>query len=162
MQLQRDGRGCVVEHVTHLFSFCGQTPCQHRNHWPKRRKQTGGQHVQTTPRRISMKHAMCMHFVQHLRVLVGCERLRVPCAACHVPHVVYTSEAASPNVAPSQPMVMQRRCHVGKFLCVCATELPRNCVRGCLCFRRPLRSHCWLGDGAQAGTTRVTWQIYES
>ena len=41
-----------------------------------------------------------MHVVQHLRVRVRCERLRVPCAACHGPPVVYMSEAANINIAP--------------------------------------------------------------
>ena len=46
-------RGCYTP-----LSFYGQTPWQHRTHWPTRRRQTGGQHVQTTPRRISVKHAV--------------------------------------------------------------------------------------------------------
>ena len=50
----------------------------------------------------------------------------------------------------SQSMVMQRRRHVDENP-ACVTGLPGNCVRGCLCFRRPLRSQGRLGDGAQSG-----------
>ena len=47
-----------------------------------------------------MNHAVLIHVLKHLRVRVRCERLRVPCAACHVPPVVNMSEAANINLAP--------------------------------------------------------------
>ena len=43
---------------------------------------------------------MFIHVLKHLRVRVRCERLRVPNAACHVPHVVNMSEAANIYLAP--------------------------------------------------------------
>ena len=104
-----------------------------------------------------MKTRCVIHVVQHLRVRVRCERLRAPCAACHVPPV-YMSEAANVNLAPKPT---NGDAEVDED-CVCAPYFPGNNVRGCLCFRRLLRSHPWLCDGAQAGITRVTWQIYVS
>ena len=103
-----------------------------------------------------MKTRCVIHVVQHLRVRVRCERLRAPCPACHVPPV-YMSEAAHVHLGPKpKPIVMQM---LMKIIGVCRIA-PAIVYVGCFASVALLRSHLWLGHGAQAGITPVTWQTY--
>ena len=134
--------GLRIRECNTPLSFCGQGHWQHRNHWPTRRKQTRGQHLQTGLDE-SQQNTLCECMLYSICVCACVVNVCV----CRVPPAMGPLSSTCRKLPASishrsQPMVMQRRCDVDGYN-VCAAELPGNCARGCLCFRRPLRPHCW-------------------